>query len=451
MRNLEDKNLNSEQENPEAHPPFQENIQNLIDEISRYGVKELPSDFFTEEKIELLQKALFFFEERFDSQKIEKINTESFFALLDTENRTTEDNAHLFAFIEQIRVFLELAERDREKEENIKKELSSILTAFSELESFSPQTLFTEKILSLSQEEKEKIQQEVNIIKAIIPKIRSLSNYNPIPRSFDHDSAMAFQPFVNTLPLVLDAPEEDSPDIKELLQSESFERYHQQFVEVKYWLFVLAEKLGINHKKISLSEFSTDLRSFEEYSFSRTRENENAQEYKTHIDFEISPEELNKNVPLSGELFWKFLNGIRNAAIHGNANTIKARINSDTSEDEIEIKILDNGSGIDRQKVLTVAKEKNVLPDSLSSLSDQEIDNLVFHPKISTSSTGLGLKIFTRGFAERGHLQMKGDDGLPNKTGGFGAKLILSIRKGREQCPDSTQEKVEAVLAESAK
>lgn len=87
---------------------------------------------------------------------------------------------------------------------------------------------------------------------------------------------------------------------------------------------------------------------------------------------------------------------IRNAVDHGLETTAdrvaagknsvgKVRLSAAHRSGRVIIEVSDDGGGINREKVLSIAKSKGLIPQD-ASLSDSEIDNLLFLPGFSTAS-----------------------------------------------------------------
>ena len=82
----------------------------------------------------------------------------------------------------------------------------------------------------------------------------------------------------------------------------------------------------------------------------------------------------------------------------------------------IVIEIKDDGKGLDKEKLLQKALERNIIDDS-QSLSDDEINNLIFHPGFSTADTvsnisgrGVGMDVVKRNIlALRGSIELESE------------------------------------------
>lgn len=93
----------------------------------------------------------------------------------------------------------------------------------------------------------------------------------------------------------------------------------------------------------------------------------------------------------------------------------------------IVIEVADDGRGINRQRVLQKAVEQGLVPGG-ASLSDEEIDNLIFLPGFSTadavsaiSGRGVGMDVVRRNIASLG-----GRIGV-HSTPGVGTRFVLSL------------------------
>lgn len=93
----------------------------------------------------------------------------------------------------------------------------------------------------------------------------------------------------------------------------------------------------------------------------------------------------------------------------------------------IVIEIIDDGRGINRPKVLSKAMEKGLVPPG-TSLSDEEIDNLIFLPGFSTadqvsdlSGRGVGMDVVRR------NITSLGGRIVVHSTPGEGSRFVLSL------------------------
>jgi two-component system chemotaxis sensor kinase CheA len=107
-------------------------------------------------------------------------------------------------------------------------------------------------------------------------------------------------------------------------------------------------------------------------------------------DLQVSPATLKT-------IFDALLHLIRNAVDHGIERRGKIEIEAKYSENEIVLKISDNGRGVDLEKIRSVAAERNLSAKN-AALSDEDILNLIFEPEFSTakqiseiSGRGVGL------------------------------------------------------------
>jgi two-component system chemotaxis sensor kinase CheA len=129
---------------------------------------------------------------------------------------------------------------------------------------------------------------------------------------------------------------------------------------------------------------------------------------------------------------------IRNAIDHGLEST-EARVRAGKSAEgivrltaahrsgRIVIEVCDDGKGIDRPRVLQIAIDKGLI-DPAASLSDEEIDNLIFMPGFSTASTvsnisgrGVGMDVVKRS------IQALGGRITITSRPGLGSTFTLSL------------------------
>ncbi|UTW57156.1 chemotaxis protein CheA [Kordiimonas sp. SCSIO 12603] len=115
----------------------------------------------------------------------------------------------------------------------------------------------------------------------------------------------------------------------------------------------------------------------------------------------------------------------RLAAGKGEEGTI--RLSAEHRGGRIVIEITDDGRGINREKVLSLAKEKGIVAED-ASLSDEEIDNLIFAPGFSTadevtdlSGRGVGMDVVRR------NIQALGGRVSVTSTPGVGARFQLTL------------------------
>ncbi len=115
----------------------------------------------------------------------------------------------------------------------------------------------------------------------------------------------------------------------------------------------------------------------------------------------------------------------RLAAGKGEEGTI--RLSAEHRGGRIVIEIVDDGRGINREKVLELAIEKGVVSED-ASLSDEEIDNLIFAPGFSTadevtdlSGRGVGMDVVRR------NIQALGGRVSVYSQPGIGARFQLTL------------------------
>ncbi len=129
---------------------------------------------------------------------------------------------------------------------------------------------------------------------------------------------------------------------------------------------------------------------------------------------------------------------IRNAVDHGIENAEKRaeagkpaegaiRLSATHRSGRILIEIADDGAGINRPRVLAIAKEKELIPSD-AELSDAEIDNLLFLPGFSTakevsalSGRGVGMDVVKRA------IQTLGGRTMISSTPGRGTTFSISL------------------------
>ena len=129
---------------------------------------------------------------------------------------------------------------------------------------------------------------------------------------------------------------------------------------------------------------------------------------------------------------------IRNAVDHG-LESPEGRASAGKSEEgvikltaahqsgKVVITVQDDGAGINRQKVLEIAKKKNLVPQD-ATFTDSEIDNLLFLPGFSTATTvsaisgrGVGMDVVRRSIQALG-----GRINISSKPG-HGSSFTLSL------------------------
>ncbi len=129
---------------------------------------------------------------------------------------------------------------------------------------------------------------------------------------------------------------------------------------------------------------------------------------------------------------------IRNAVDHGIESSEKRaeagkpaegtiRLSAAQRSGRIVIEIADDGAGINRPRVLSIAKEKKLIPAD-AELSDSEIDNLLFMPGFSTakevsalSGRGVGMDVVKRA------IQALGGRTIISSTPGQGSIFSISL------------------------
>lgn len=150
--------------------------------------------------------------------------------------------------------------------------------------------------------------------------------------------------------------------------------------------------------------------------------------------------EIDKN--MVEEISNPLVHMVRNAVDHG-IDSSKARIKAGKPEKglvklkafhrggNIVIEISDDGKGLDRDKILNKAIEKNLI-DSSQDLSDQDIYKLIFHPGFSTaakvtniSGRGVGMDVAKQAVEKlRGKIDI---DSVMNKGSTFALSFPLTM------------------------
>jgi len=156
------------------------------------------------------------------------------------------------------------------------------------------------------------------------------------------------------------------------------------------------------------------------------------------IKLELSGENTEIDKTVIEQLSDPLTHMIRNSSDHGiempddRAQKGKPRegtiyLTADSSGGRIIIEISDDGNGINRDRVLNKAREKGLVGQD-ATLSDEEIDHLIFHPGFSTadavtnvSGRGVGMDVVKRNIGDLG-----GSIELIN-TPGEGSKFTVSL------------------------
>lgn len=103
-------------------------------------------------------------------------------------------------------------------------------------------------------------------------------------------------------------------------------------------------------------------------------------EFHTNLDAQIvSPRTLKL-------IFEILLHLVRNAADHGIDEIGKVEISIKAVENELILRVSDNGKGLDLSQIRAKAVEKNLIGES-DDLSDEELKNFIFLPDFSTAET----------------------------------------------------------------
>jgi len=144
-----------------------------------------------------------------------------------------------------------------------------------------------------------------------------------------------------------------------------------------------------------------------------------AQQLGKEVRIEISGEQTEVDTTVIEELAEPLIHMVRNAMDHGleppadreragkpRQGTIS--ISAEHRGERVMISIADDGRGIDRERVLAKAIERGVV-DPSASLGAEEIDQLIFHPGLSTSESvsnvsgrGVGMDVVKRNISALG-------------------------------------------------
>lgn len=177
-----------------------------------------------------------------------------------------------------------------------------------------------------------------------------------------------------------------------------------------------------------------------EESFSKLRRivNETAKKTNKKINFEIIGGETELDKTVIEKISDPLIHMLRNSIDHG-VETPEVRIEHGKSEEgnvtlraypdagSIVIEIEDDGVGIDKEKILEKAKEKNLIAEN-HKLLDKEIYDLLFLPGFSTakqisdvSGRGVGMDVVKTNIQE-----LRGRVEIDSKLG-FGTKVTIRL------------------------
>ena len=131
------------------------------------------------------------------------------------------------------------------------------------------------------------------------------------------------------------------------------------------------------------------------------------------VELELIGEETELDRNIVEELADPLMHMVRNAVDHGietpeqreragKSATAKVTLKAGHQAGHIVIQVSDDGRGLDREKILSKAREKNLVSED-APLSESEIFNLIFHPGFSTaekitdvSGRGVGMDVVRR-------------------------------------------------------
>jgi two-component system chemotaxis sensor kinase CheA len=132
---------------------------------------------------------------------------------------------------------------------------------------------------------------------------------------------------------------------------------------------------------------------------------------RVELSIEAADMEIDRNV--AEVLYDPLVHMIRNAVDHGiEPPEVRKKsgkpehgcvsLKAHEGDDRIEIEVRDDGRGLDRERILWQAKEKGLVGKD-DALTDNQVDNLIFHPGLSTSEKvtlvsgrGVGMDIVKR-------------------------------------------------------
>ena len=161
-----------------------------------------------------------------------------------------------------------------------------------------------------------------------------------------------------------------------------------------------------------------------------------------HIDLVISGEDTELDRTIVDEISDPLLHMIRNSLDHGiemadvriaKGKNPNGTISLSASHEggNIVIRIIDDGAGINTERVLRIAKEKGIVAQD-AKLTDQEIFRIIFAAGFSTAETvtdvsgrGVGMDVVVRNITKlRGKIDI---DSVPNKGSTFTISLPLTL------------------------
>jgi len=165
------------------------------------------------------------------------------------------------------------------------------------------------------------------------------------------------------------------------------------------------------------------------------------------ISFEGEGDSTEIDRHLAEQIREPLLHIVRNAVDHGiesaverraagKPETARIKLSARREESRVVIEIADDGRGLDRGRILAIARAKGIVGPT-TSLSDAAIDELVFHPGFSTSNDvgelsgrGVGLDVVRRNVqALRGYVRIHSEPGV-GTTFRVAVPLTLAIVEG---------------------
>ncbi len=164
-----------------------------------------------------------------------------------------------------------------------------------------------------------------------------------------------------------------------------------------------------------------------------------SRKFNKEINFTISGQETEMDRNVIEKISDPLIHIIRNALDHGIEDT-ETRLKRNKTKignlhlgakyegNEIWITVKDDGAGLDREKIISKAKERGLLQSSEEKLSDEEVWQLIFEPGFSTaekvseiSGRGVGMDVVRRNIEElKGKIEIK-------SSFGEGTEIILKI------------------------
>lgn len=163
----------------------------------------------------------------------------------------------------------------------------------------------------------------------------------------------------------------------------------------------ICQKLSHNPNLLSLLNYYTKKHSLREYfkNYNQTIQDIAIEKNKTIADLKIIDNNIRLSLENYGVILDSMIHIFRNIIDHG-VEDQETRLEQDkpaksiisinaTIEDKfLVIKILDDGAGVNIEKLKSKLVENNIIPPkTLESLSHNEIIDFIFHPELSTKNT----------------------------------------------------------------